>query len=139
MQSPSNQRHLPPTGKGLQYNLHFGIDLPRRQFILGFADKADAPPANVTWQAISTAFFIEKSRPFAYLSLTHDGNILGYDANGQEIYESNYAYFNQLKSKEDNSILGFLSNCVDMARMNPGGEMCVTLTCLTILVCRMGW
>lgn len=93
-----------------------------------------ATPTSQAWRAIPTTLFISPTQPFSYLTLTDDGNILGYDSFGIEIYDSNYDYINRMRGKEDNSVLGFSDDCLtvhgigDGVTMGGGGEQCVTLT-----------
>lgn len=105
----------------------------------------DATPTTLAWKAIPTTlawlFMPAAQTSFSHLTLTSDGNILGYDASNLEIYDSNYDYHNRIRSKEENSVLGFSNDCRNAAGMmeeqsqlmeNGGGGdgsvMCVTLT-----------
>jgi len=54
----------------------------------------------------------EKSHPFHTLTLTDDdGNLFGFDEYGEEIYDSNYDYYDRL------DILCLSSNCATVASM----------------------
>lgn len=61
--------------------------------------------------------------------LSSRGNLLGYDADGNQIYDSNYDYSARLDGKEDDSILTFSSACIGESWEDiPEGEWCVRLT-----------
>ncbi|KAL3767826.1 hypothetical protein ACHAWU_007304 [Discostella pseudostelligera] len=86
-------------------------------------------PTSLAWRAIPTTLFTPITRPFAYLNLTEAGNILGYDEDGNEIYDSNYDDNNRLESKRGNSRLIISGNCWHVTNIDvEEGEMCVKLT-----------
>lgn len=86
-------------------------------------------PTSQAWRANPTTLFTPLTQSFSYLNLTEYGNILGYDDEGNEIYDSNYDDINQLGSKRGNSRLSISSNCWDVNNINvEDGEMCVKLT-----------
>mmetsp|Transcript_4130 Transcript_4130/g.8770 ORF Transcript_4130/g.8770 Transcript_4130/m.8770 type:complete len:1387 (+) Transcript_4130:243-4403(+) len=92
--------------------LRFGIDATSGRFVLGFAPAHnETTPAMIAWTAIPTTLFMEKTRPFDVLTLSSDGNLYGYDEHGEEIYDSNYDYYNRLHGKADSSILRISADC----------------------------
>ncbi len=86
-------------------------------------------PTSQAWRAIPTTLFTPLTQSFSHLNLTEYGNILGYDDEGNEIYDSNYDDINRLESKRANSRLSISDNCWDVTNINlEDGEMCVKLT-----------
>ncbi len=86
-------------------------------------------PTSQAWRANPTTLFTPLTQSFSYLNLTEYGNILGYDDEGNEIFDSNYDDINQLESKQRNSRLSISSDCSDVTNMDvEDGEMCVKLT-----------
>jgi len=83
-------------------------------------------PTIIAWTAIPTTLFIEKTRPFHTLTLSSEGNLFGFDADGEEVYDSNYDYYNRLHSKADDSILSLSSKCGNMTAITDG-SICVHL------------
>ncbi|KAL7510962.1 hypothetical protein ACHAXN_007792 [Cyclotella atomus] len=83
-------------------------------------------PNQIAWQAAPTTLFVECSRPFASLSLSLYGNLLGYDANGDVIYDSNLDYGNRIEGKIPYSVLGFSSSCYSGG--SSVGVLCLKLT-----------
>jgi len=82
-------------------------------------------PTHIAWQAAPTTLFVECSRSFHSLLLSSNGSLLGVDAQGIVIYDSNLDYGNRLESKVSNSVLGFSTSC---GSMNVVGELCLKLT-----------
>jgi len=106
--------------------LRFGIDY-RGRFILGFAaNDTDTTPAMIAWQAKPTSLFVDAERPFGFVRLADDGNILGFDLSYNEIYDSNYDNQNREQGKEDGSILLPSDDCIVAESVQPG-TFCVTL------------
>jgi len=129
-------------------NLRFGIDFDRGQFMVGFVNGTDissptefdedipwggnyssiAMPDTLAWRATPTTLFIPDDRPFSQIILKEHGNILGYDDDMVEIYDSNYDYRNRIDYKAENSFLRFSDNCKDVANIDAEeGEMCIKL------------
>lgn len=114
-------------------DLRFGIDIDRGYFILGFINITmddesfdHVTPTLEAWRAIPNALFVSSDQAFEWVGLTDDGNILGYDASGMEIYDSNYDYEHRLLSKAADSSLFISTNCWDLESM-PEEEGCVEL------------
>lgn len=106
--------------------LRFGIDY-RGRFILGFAvNNTETTPEMIAWQANPTSLFVDAGRPFGFVTLADDGNILGFDSSYNEIYDSNYDNQNRLQGKEDGSILLPSDDCI-VAELVQRGTFCVTL------------
>ena len=129
-------------------NLRFGIDFDRGQFMVGFVNGTDisstafddeeipwggnyssiAMPDTLAWRATPTTLFIPDDRPFSQIILKEHGNILGYDDDMVEIYDSNYDYRNRIDYKAENSFLRFSDNCKDVNNIDvEEGEMCIKL------------
>ncbi|KAL7432054.1 hypothetical protein ACHAXM_002903 [Skeletonema potamos] len=107
--------------------LRLGIDY-RGRFILGFAaNDTDTTPETIAWQAKPTTLFVDPDRPFEFVRLTDDGNILGFDQFYTEIYDSNYDNQNREQGKEDGSILVPSDDCLQ-AESVQSGTLCVTLS-----------
>lgn len=108
--------------------LRFGVDY-RGRFMLGLAaNNTNLLPETLAWQAHPTTLFVDSSRRFSYITLSASGNIVGYDENNIQIYDSNLDYYNnRIESKKDDSVLGFSASCSDLDDM-PQGELCVELT-----------
>ena len=107
--------------------LRFGIDY-RGRFILGFAENDEGTtPEMIAWQAKPTTLFVDPERPFSYVRLTEDGNILGFDSSYIEIYDSNYDDQNREQGKEDGSMLLATNDCQVAETVLPG-TFCVILS-----------
>lgn len=108
--------------------LRFGIDY-RGRFILGFAaNNTDTNnPETIAWRAKPTTLFVDVERPFKFIWLTFDGNILGFDAQGNEIYDSHYDNQNREQGKEDDSVLVLSDDCLVADSVQPG-TLCARLT-----------
>lgn len=130
-------------------DLRFGIDADRGRFLVGFINRTAAlfsndddddedsersERGNVTpdleaWRAVPNALFASADRPFQSVGLSKDGNILGYDSSGMEMYDSNYDYAQRVESKADNSYLIISQDCWDIGRITEEeGVSCVELT-----------
>lgn len=109
-------------------SLRFGIDGGQGLFVLGYAEanETSATPTHVAWQAVPTTIFVETTRAFDHVTLSPRGNLLGYDAFGNEIYDSHYDYFNRLESKEPGSLLLVSESC-SYANSTADGEVCARL------------
>ena len=102
------------------------------RLILGLSTSVDEDsahnavlPNQIAWQAAPTTLFVECSRPFYSLLLSPYGSLIGADAQGNVIYDSNLDYGNRLEGKVANSLLGFSTSCGDMMSV---GELCLKLT-----------
>jgi len=114
-------------------DLRLGIDIDRGYFLLGFINSTmddenfdHVTPTLEAWRAVPNALFASSDQAFEWVGLTDDGNILGYDASGMEIYDSNYDYEHRLDSKAADSSLFISTNCWDLESM-PEEEGCVEL------------
>ncbi|KAL9186232.1 hypothetical protein ACHAXT_005470 [Thalassiosira profunda] len=131
-------------------SLRFGIEASGGQFVLGFYSPIEtggngtdggngtltesmnatavdaATPTHLAWTAVPTTLFIEATRPFDHLVLSEDGNLLGYDDAGLEIFDSNYDR-NQLEGKEDGSYLMIADECKEVDTIGEEGSMCAAL------------
>lgn len=67
--------------------LRFGIDY-RGRFILGFAaNNTDTNnPETIAWRAKPTTLFVDVERPFKFIWLTFDGNILEISQQGEILF-----------------------------------------------------
>ncbi|KAL7554791.1 hypothetical protein ACHAWF_018335 [Thalassiosira exigua] len=74
-----------------------------------------ATPTLLAWRAVPTTLFTSPSAPFALLTLSVDGNLLGYDDEGWEIYDSNYDYDHRTYGKKDGSVLVLSDECARLA------------------------
>ncbi|KAL3782702.1 hypothetical protein HJC23_012221 [Cyclotella cryptica] len=115
----------------------FGIDRDGR-LILGLAASSSSSslssssngvsPSAIAWQAVPTTLFLQdQQRPFDHVELSSYGNLVGYDEDGAKLYDSNLDYSNRIEGKSSGSVLGFSSQCDDLAAMPPG-EKCIRLT-----------
>lgn len=88
-------------------------------------------PTLHAWRATPTALFTlftPINQSFAYINLTEGGNLLGYDDEGIEVYDSNYDDINRLGSKRSNSYLTISDSCQNVTKISEEGEVCVRLT-----------
>jgi len=120
-------------------HLRLGISSSTGRFLLGLSSTpdygADVLPSQIVWiaQPNSLNLFSNpsdgKNVRFHEVVLSSRGNLVGYDADGNQIYDSNYDYSARLEGKEDDSILTFSSACIGESWEDiPEGEWCVRLT-----------
>jgi hypothetical protein len=143
-------------------DLRFGIDAANGHFALGFVDLApvddtdgkdesSSPSSSLSsssyrvtptlsaWRAVPTSLFAPDDAQFERVDLSPNGNLLGYNADGVEIYDSNYDYFgnggvgggasnnSSSSSSSPNSILYFSYKCLNVSWIEEFGTNCAEL------------
>ncbi|KAL7468510.1 hypothetical protein ACHAXS_008734 [Conticribra weissflogii] len=117
-------------------HLRFGISSSSGRFLLGLSSTPDygldVLPSQIVWIAEPNSlnlFTDGNDARFHEVVLSSRGNLIGYDEDGNQIYDSNYDYSARLEGKEDDSVLTFSNSCNgEGVESIPEEELCVRLT-----------